>query len=343
MNREREYSDHVLSRIYREGSWPEPGRQIDQAILAASRRAARERSFARRWAPSFAIAATVVLTSTLVLKVYREQPEAVTSPAPEKASPAHAAEAKPAEVKPERPPELKAVTTPQGFSSSMDAGEAARLERAQRDLGFREIPLEGAPLQSQAKAAKTPVPALKKETETTHPAVRTTRRADAPTTPPAAAPLSVFGASPVAPAPQSPSARTAAKPVQPFTQNASQAQRQAPARVEATAPASTPASAPAATTASASALTTAPPSAPAAERLPSAPAQPGGAAPVASASANPGVAALAAGAKAAERSPLSWIEDIRKLMSEGRSEEAGQEIAKFKKRYPDYALPEDLR
>ena len=33
--------DNALSRIYREGSWPEPSRQIDQAILAglAPRRA----------------------------------------------------------------------------------------------------------------------------------------------------------------------------------------------------------------------------------------------------------------------------------------------------------------
>jgi hypothetical protein len=47
--------------------------------------------------------------------------------------------------------------------------------------------------------------------------------------------------------------------------------------------------------------------------------------------------------KAAERSPQSWIEDIRKLLKEGKSEEAGAEIARFKKRYPDYVLPEDLR
>ena len=50
-----------------------------------------------------------------------------------------------------------------------------------------------------------------------------------------------------------------------------------------------------------------------------------------------------ASAKAAERSPQSWLEDIRKLIKEGKSEEAGAQIAEFKKRYPDYALPEDLR
>jgi hypothetical protein len=51
----------------------------------------------------------------------------------------------------------------------------------------------------------------------------------------------------------------------------------------------------------------------------------------------------ASSARAAERSPQSWIEDIRKLVKEGKSEEAGAQIAEFKKRYPDYALPEDLR
>jgi hypothetical protein len=44
-----------------------------------------------------------------------------------------------------------------------------------------------------------------------------------------------------------------------------------------------------------------------------------------------------------ERTPQAWIEDIRKLMKEGKSEEAGGELAQFKKRYPDYVLPEDLR
>jgi hypothetical protein len=50
-----------------------------------------------------------------------------------------------------------------------------------------------------------------------------------------------------------------------------------------------------------------------------------------------------AASKPSERSPQTWIEDIRKLMAAGKSEEAGQEIAEFKKRYPDYALPDDLR
>src|SRR5262245_64021142 len=88
MSHENDVRDHALSRLYREGAWPEPGRQIDQAILAASRRAARERHpLLWRWAPAFAVTATVVLTSTIVLKAYRGQPDAVSPAAPEKTAP----------------------------------------------------------------------------------------------------------------------------------------------------------------------------------------------------------------------------------------------------------------
>jgi hypothetical protein len=63
----------------------------------------------------------------------------------------------------------------------------------------------------------------------------------------------------------------------------------------------------------------------------------------------PSTAAISAEAAASDtpgafqRSPQTWAEDIRKLMAEGRYEEAGGEIARLKNRYPDYALPEDLR
>jgi len=44
-----------------------------------------------------------------------------------------------------------------------------------------------------------------------------------------------------------------------------------------------------------------------------------------------------------ERTPQTWIEDIRRLKGEGRTEEAGRELAEFRKRYPEYTLPEDLQ
>jgi hypothetical protein len=47
--------------------------------------------------------------------------------------------------------------------------------------------------------------------------------------------------------------------------------------------------------------------------------------------------------EAKERAPEKWLEDIRKLKTEGKATEAERELAEFKKRYPDYRLPEDLR
>ncbi|HKW36516.1 MAG TPA: hypothetical protein VJO54_01760, partial [Burkholderiales bacterium] len=124
MNDSNGHRDHRLSSIYREGAWPEPGRQIDQAILAASRRAWREQhSYLKRWAPAFAIAATVLLTSSLVLKVYLAQPDSVSPSMPEAETRARQAPAEtggaaaagtPAGERPAPPP----VTVPRGFSET---------------------------------------------------------------------------------------------------------------------------------------------------------------------------------------------------------------------------------
>ncbi|HEY6241125.1 MAG TPA: hypothetical protein VIW78_09825 [Burkholderiales bacterium] len=48
-------------------------------------------------------------------------------------------------------------------------------------------------------------------------------------------------------------------------------------------------------------------------------------------------------ADAKERTPEKWLEDIRQLKINGKTTEAERELAEFKKRYPDYRLPEDLR
>ncbi|HTQ75895.1 MAG TPA: hypothetical protein VMI74_16565 [Burkholderiales bacterium] len=285
MNDSNGHRDHRVSSIYREGAWPEPGRQIDQAILAASRRAVRERHpRLMRWAPPVAIAATVLLTSSLVLKVFLAQPEAVSPSAPEpelRARQAPAEEEKPVEARPPRTeaPAQQPDATPPGFSSTMDAGEAARLDRMKRDLGAMK--LSTIPSESPVPEPR-PGPALKKEAA---------RPAAAANTPQAAAPLSVFGATTPA------RSAAAAKPAQPLVQ----------------APATAPAQ-------------------PQAQEAQPAPAPP----PVVQ-------AAAISSAAAKERTPQAWIEDIRALMKEGKFEETGAEIAKFKKRYPDYVLPEDLR
>src|SRR5882672_168595 len=332
MSDSRDYKDSALSRIYREGAWPEPGRQIDQAILAASRRAAREQhSFARRWAPSFAIAATVVLTSTLVLKVYREQPEVASPSVLEQAQATRAkqAEANAPETNPAPAPAPQYAATPKGFSQTMDAAETERVERMQRDLALRQggPASESLPAQKSAPADTTSVAAKKETSDDLQ------RRPASPPREqqPAGAPISVFGAAPSAPAPQS--LRAASKPVLPFPPNKEAArpesvQPQAADALRMQAPPETAQAAPSPVPAGTTPAQTSPAA--------NAAATSGG---------NLGAASLMAaraGSKTAERSAQTWIEDIRKLMTQGKSEEAGREIAEFKKRYPDYTLPEDL-
>lgn len=334
MNDSNGHKDHALSRIYREGSWPEPSRQIDQAILAASRRAAREHSFVRRWAPSFAIAATVVLTSTLVLKVYREQPEAVSPSVPDKAQATRAKQATPveepktAEARPAAAaPPAPQPATPRGYTSTMDAGEAERLNRLQHDLDLKQtLPArESPPAAAGSPPAEKSAMALKKETSETGRASPAPRRTDVPQ-----APVSVFGAS--APTQQSP--RAAAKPALPLNQNALSAARTEPVQPQATG---------ADTTQATVQETRAAPSSPGAAEAAASPPSSAASTDSTSSTALGGAVAARIASKGPERSPQTWIEDIRKLVAEGKLEQADRELADFKKRYPDYALPENLR
>jgi hypothetical protein len=42
------------------------------------------------------------------------------------------------------------------------------------------------------------------------------------------------------------------------------------------------------------------------------------------------------------RTPEEWLEDIRRLKVQGRTEDVAKELAEFRKRYPDYKLPADM-
>jgi Meckel syndrome type 1 protein len=42
------------------------------------------------------------------------------------------------------------------------------------------------------------------------------------------------------------------------------------------------------------------------------------------------------------RTPEEWLEDIRRLKTQGRTEDVAKELAEFRKRYPDYKLPADM-
>ena len=51
----------------------------------------------------------------------------------------------------------------------------------------------------------------------------------------------------------------------------------------------------------------------------------------------------ASAGKPAMPTPQVWIEEIRQLRRQGQLDEASRRLAEFRKAYPDYVLPEDLR
>lgn len=58
--------------------------------------------------------------------------------------------------------------------------------------------------------------------------------------------------------------------------------------------------------------------------------------------ASPGMARLKAASPAAE-GPEPWLERIRQLVKEGRLEEARKSLEEWRRRYPDWGVPEDLK
>jgi type IV secretory pathway VirB10-like protein len=46
--------------------------------------------------------------------------------------------------------------------------------------------------------------------------------------------------------------------------------------------------------------------------------------------------------QALPRSPEVWLDDIRRLIREGRAKEAAEQLAEFRKAYPGVSIPEDL-
>lgn len=244
--------DNELSHIYKEGTWPEPSRQIDEAILSASRRAARARHpFVWRWAPSLALAATVVLTVSLVLRVYQDQPQTVSPPIPDGRSAPILPTTEPPAEKPKSVPAPQSAPAPaqkpapaaSAVALKKEASQAKRSDQARREIqeNLRERYQSSPPQELQPEIQPEPMRAPPRANE-------------APSPPPA-------------------------------------------------------------------------------QIAPRAAVISGG---------DAGAISIRR-TDAPERSPQAWLEDIRRLKAEGKPEEAGREIAEFRKRYPDYVLPDDLR
>jgi len=286
--------DEELSRIYRDAEALEPSQRVDDNILAASRRVAgaRPRSarvgFARRWGAPVALAATVVVTTTLALMVVERQSD------PDTVTPAAPGAGRPAKVSPAEPQRADSLakSSPAELPSAAPTLSAPVPRAAARGDRVEPHPSKSAPSSERLGTGQpgfaTDVPrapeALRKEE--TRPAA-------------AAVPSSGerAGADQPAPSPE--------------------AQRAPEVRQTPRAPA-------AALTGDANTL-----------RDSALTLQRAGAL-----SASAGRVAVS---EAKERTPEKWLEDIRKLKTQGKTTEAGRELAEFKKRYPDYRLPEDLR
>jgi hypothetical protein len=170
-------NDKPLSHIYREGAWPEPNRQIEQAIRATER---ERRSFARRWALPLALAAGALLALALIIRPVQEQPRPTAgspppaggskveqSPAtPDAQKPAVEPDAQKAEVKPDpQKASVKPQSAPAAPSPPVTPPYAMRRDEAERrgllppDTSLKASP----PVKESAKPPPAPKAALKKE------------------------------------------------------------------------------------------------------------------------------------------------------------------------------------
>jgi hypothetical protein len=263
-----ERRDEELSRMYRDADAPEPAQRVDDAILAASRRAAGARprpagfGFARRWGTPVALAATVVVTFTLTLMVFERQ-TGVDTMAPAATSADQPAKSAPVEQKPAAPAAAKPILKSEARRDAGGAfvpdvpGAAQEFSAPRRMPDGRQAPVP----QSPRKSEQVPEPQQLYESSP----LQKRERMNAPLP---------MQAAPAAPAP-SPRTDAAATP-------------------------------PGAGTAS-------------------------------------GIAGRVAASEAKQRSPENWLEDIRRLKAQGKTSEVERELAEFKRRYPDYRLPEDLR
>jgi hypothetical protein len=319
--------DEELSRIYRDAEGPRPQQRVDDNILAASQRIAglarRPVGFARRFRAPVAIAATVLVTSTLTLMVFerKSDPEAtaprvpragrptkVSPPEPQRTAPA--AKSQPAE--PQRA-DSAAKSPSAGFQGTPPATKFQPAE-ARRAVPAAKSPPAG--LQPAAPATPVPqaaAPLERAKQRTVETVFSSERRA---TGQPARLPAVPRGfeilrkSEEVKPAPAAPTPGVGVSPTEPPGANPAaplQDVQRAEARPQMR-PVQVPAAAPAAGALSAAAVG-------------NRPAVPEG----------------------KERTPEKWLEDIRKLKTEGKPIEAERELVEFKKRYPDYILPDDLR
>jgi hypothetical protein len=255
-----------VTRAYRELGAEEPPRALDDAILAAARR--QSRPWTRRWAVPLSLAAVLVLSLTVTLRIQHEQPGIelpTAAPAKQVAKEKVAA----AEIKePAAAVVAQAPAAPKAYSRS----EAdARNEPAPARVAPRFVP----PPPAQPAPAPAPVAAAERST-----ADMNIARGDA---------------SPSAAGAVASSAGAAARDAGAASEDSLRARSMA--RREMAAPAATPA--------------------PAAKPAPML-------------------------AKSMLDTPERELERIAQLRHEAKHDEADKALAEFRKRYPDFRIPEAM-
>jgi hypothetical protein len=286
---------------------------VDDNILAASQRVAGLArrpgaiGFARRWGVPVALAATVLVTSTLALMVYERQSglDAIAPQVPRAGRPAKASPAEPKRAaQPEKsPPAALPSVAPQPEKSPL--AELPRVAPQPAPVPQAAVPLDRAKQRTVETAflGKGPATGRSERVPEVPRGFEILRKSEevkpAPVAPAPGASVSptelpaANQAAPLQDAPRAPEIRQQAPPVAGLPSRAGSLRE------------------------SGSTLQ------------------------------GPSVAAVAgnrvAVPEASERTPEKWLEDIRKLKTEGKATEAERELAEFKKRYPDYRLPEDLR
>src|SRR5260221_785872 len=139
--------DH-LARRYRELSREEPRAALDEAILAASRRAVAKPSWSRRWAAPVSIAAVLVLAFGVTLEMQREEPGIESAARLQRQTPV------PAPSAPASPPATEAETT----SPSTRAAYVAlpKAKSAARSITARSATRIAPPAPARANAVPAP-------------------------------------------------------------------------------------------------------------------------------------------------------------------------------------------
>ena len=275
--------DDRISKRYRELPREEPSRHVDEAILAAARRAAHTRpaplvvpSGRQRWYFPLAAAAIIVLAVAVTVHMEREQPaeEIVSTNSVTASAPAREAHSAPraADSPPAKQPAPAAAPSAPAPASSGARGfelrdQAANEERAKRDT---------APLRTEPQPRfdlQAPPPRLDLQVPPPAPPAELQKRREA-----------VAADSVGAIAPGSAAERRTAAAAAPAPQASSAPLRRA----------------------------------------------------------EEGARKVPALSAAAVQSPEQWLQGIADLRSQGYHDEADRQLAEFRKRYPEYRIPEAM-